>query len=169
MANRIGQNQKVLRGIQQSLRLEQNTGKRRGQKHRAVCARHVHQKHGIVYMPAPVAVRLTEHSIVYSQFGQHFAVFESEILCDVVTFPDHGRGRRGLTEHRGEATQNPTVCTRKKNNDSIRLNGAELFSPNMGKKRAEVDFNQRPNTFAQPCLSNKLSLAVARRTIHSQD
>jgi hypothetical protein len=94
VANRIGQNQKVLRGIQQTPRLEQNTGKRRGQKHRAVCARHVHQKHGIVHMPARVAMKLTKHPIVNPQLRKYFAVLEVEILHDVVAFPRPRCGRR---------------------------------------------------------------------------
>ena len=91
MADRIGQDDEILRRIQRAARFEQ-AGELRHKELRASAAGAVAHHHGIDDLALGVANRRAGGAVMLLQRRQGLAVGKAEILCDEVGF---GNGRRG--------------------------------------------------------------------------
>src|SRR5262252_6635049 len=98
MADSVGQNDEVLRRVEQLSGPKKDVAKNGSKKLRSGAARAMSNQHGVLRCTRTVSFQRANRAVVHFQFRQSLAAAKVKILNDVITFD--GRrvvsGRRGL-------------------------------------------------------------------------
>src|SRR5271154_1968724 len=88
MANAVGQDDVVLRGVEQLAGLEEDVGELGAEELRSGAAGTVQDKHCVRHTTTGVALRLTERAVMEAEFVEGFSCAEFEVVSSVIALLD---------------------------------------------------------------------------------